>query len=65
MLAVASLFSVISVCVKLASEIHNTWKMVFWRNRIGLLVLIPPLASFWGWLIFNEKVAMMPGWVSC
>ncbi|TAK91293.1 MAG: DMT family transporter [Burkholderiaceae bacterium] len=43
MLAAAFLFATMGVCVKLALVTLNVWEIVFYRNLVGLLILLPLL----------------------
>jgi S-adenosylmethionine uptake transporter len=52
-LAAAFLFSVMSVLVKLASEAHSVWEIIFWRNAVGLLFLLQLLRSMSGGIRAN------------
>lgn len=47
-LVAALLFSVMSVLVKLASEAHSPWEIMFWRNAIGLIFLLQIIRSMSG-----------------
>lgn len=63
MLLATLLFSVMSVCVKFASEAHSAWEMVFWRNLIGMAVLIPMIRQMQGGLIQNLATPHWPAHV--
>lgn len=42
-LAAAFLFATMGVCVKLALRTHSVWEVVFYRNLIGMAILLPLL----------------------
>jgi S-adenosylmethionine uptake transporter len=63
MLLATFLFSVMSVCVKFAAESHSAWEMVFWRNLIGLAVLVPMIRQMEGGLIANLATPHWPAHV--
>ncbi len=43
MLVAAFLFATMGVCVKLALATHSVWEIVFYRNIVGILMLLPLL----------------------
>lgn len=43
MLAAAFLFASMGVCVKLVLHTHSVWEVVFYRNLIGMFILLPLL----------------------
>ncbi|HEU4621557.1 MAG TPA: DMT family transporter [Burkholderiaceae bacterium] len=49
-LVAAALLSVMSTCVKLASQAHSPWEILFWRNTVGLCVLVPVMRQLGGGL---------------
>jgi S-adenosylmethionine uptake transporter len=59
-LVAALLFSVMSVLVKLASEAHSVWEIIFWRNAVGLLFLLQLLRSLSGGIRANLSTPHWP-----
>jgi S-adenosylmethionine uptake transporter len=62
-LAAALLFSVMSVLVKLASEAHSVWEIIFWRNVVGLLFLLQLLRTLSGGIRANLSTPHWPAHV--
>jgi S-adenosylmethionine uptake transporter len=60
MLLATLLFSMMSVCVKFASASHSAWEMVFWRNIIGIVVLLPMIRQMEGGLVRGLSTAHWP-----
>lgn len=50
MIVAAFLFSVMGVFVKLASDVHSAWEILFWRSLFGLFVLVPLIRQMPGGL---------------
>ena len=50
MLVAALLFSVMGTFVKLASDQHTPWELLFWRNLIGLVLLVSVIRQMKGGL---------------
>jgi len=61
MLVAALLFSLVAAFVKLAIDAHSAWEIVFWRNVIGLAVLLPMSLRRAGGL---RTLALTPHWRS-
>ena len=59
MLFAALLFSLVAAFVKLAIDQHSPWEILFWRNAIGLMVLLPMALRRAGGL---RALAVTPHW---
>ena len=62
-LVAALLFSVMSVLVKLASDAHSVWEIIFWRNAVGLLFLLQLLRTLSGGIRANLATPHWPAHV--
>ncbi|WP_085314530.1 DMT family transporter [Derxia lacustris] len=59
MLAAAALFSLVAAFVKLAIDAHSAWEILFWRNAVGLAVLLPMALRRMGGL---RALVVTPHW---
>jgi S-adenosylmethionine uptake transporter len=53
MLVAALLFSCMGALVKLASDAHSAWELLFWRNLVGLILLASVIRQMKGGLRHN------------
>lgn len=61
MILAALLFSAMGTMVKLASDLHSAWELLFWRNLVGIVVLVPVLRRMRGGLRHNLATPHWPG----